>query len=185
MWLRRSHGPFVPKGRQESPAWLCAQQEEVDFLVNFCSTSLVAQIVKSLPTMRETLVRSLGRKEPLEKEMATHSSILAQKTLWMEEPGGLGGLQSMTSQRVGHNWVTNTSVQCKTSSTKMGRPTTDWRMIFSVYIIQDSYQKGTFESITKGQTTQSKNWQRIWTDQIHRKIYKQSTKIWKNTPCCY
>ena len=72
-------------------------------MVNFCSTSLVAQIVKSLPTMRETLVRCLGREESLEKEIATHSSILAQKILWMEEPGGLGGLQSMRSQRVGHN----------------------------------------------------------------------------------
>ena len=63
----------------------------------------MALTVKSLPAMRETWARSMGLKEPLEKEMATHSSILAQKTLWMEEPGGLGGLQSMTSQRVGHN----------------------------------------------------------------------------------
>ena len=103
MWLKHSHGPFLLKGRQESPAWLCAQQEEVDFWVNFCSTSLVAQMVESLPTMQETLVQSLGREDPLEKEMATHSSILAWKILWMEEPGGLGGLQSMGSQRVGHD----------------------------------------------------------------------------------
>ena len=61
--------------------------------------SLVAQTVKRLPTMRETRVRSLGRENPLEKEMATHSSILAWRIQWAEEPGGL---QSMGSQRVGH-----------------------------------------------------------------------------------
>ena len=61
--------------------------------------SLVAQMVKHLPTMQETRVRALGREDPLEKEIATHSSILAWKTPWTEE---LGGLQSMGSQRVGH-----------------------------------------------------------------------------------
>ena len=63
-----------------------------------CWDSLVAQMVKSLPAVQETQVQSLGREDPLEKEMATHSSILAWKTLWMEEPGRL---QSMGSQRVG------------------------------------------------------------------------------------
>ena len=63
---------------------------------------LVAQPVKRLPaiTMREAWVRSLGQEDPLEKEMATHSSPLAWKIPWMEEPGGL---QSMGSQRVGHD----------------------------------------------------------------------------------
>ena len=50
--------------------------------------------------MQETQVQSLGLKDPLEKEMAAHSSILAWKTLWTEEPGGL---QSTGSQRVGHD----------------------------------------------------------------------------------
>ena len=63
-------------------------------------TSLVAQRVKRLPSMQETWVRSLGGEDPLEKEMATHSSILAWKTSWMEKPGGL---QSMETQRVGHD----------------------------------------------------------------------------------
>ena len=49
---------------------------------------LVAQTIKPLPTMQETRVRSLGREDPLEKEMATHSSILAWKIPWTEEPGG-------------------------------------------------------------------------------------------------
>ena len=60
----------------------------------------MAQTVKHLPTMWETRVRSLGREIPLEKEMANHSSILAWKIPWMEEPGRL---QSMGSQRVGHD----------------------------------------------------------------------------------
>ena len=51
--------------------------------------SLVAQTVKRLPTMLETWVKSLGWEDVLEKEMATHSSILAWKIPWMEEPGGL------------------------------------------------------------------------------------------------
>ena len=62
--------------------------------------SLVAQTVKRLPAMPETRVQSLGWEDPLEKEMATHSSTLAWKIPWMEEPGRL---QSMGSQRVGHN----------------------------------------------------------------------------------
>ena len=63
-------------------------------------TSLVAQMVKHLPTMRETQVQSLGREDLLKKEMATHSSIRAWKIPRMEEPGRL---QSMVSQRVGHD----------------------------------------------------------------------------------
>ena len=72
---------------------------------NTCPTlgaSLVAQRVKRLPTMRETWVQSLGGEDLLEKEMATHSSILAWKIPWMEEPGRL---QSMGSQRVGHDFT--------------------------------------------------------------------------------
>ena len=65
--------------------------------------SLVAQTVKCLPTMWETRVQSLGWEDPLEKEMATHSSILAWRIPRMEEPGGL---QSTGSQRVGHDWAT-------------------------------------------------------------------------------
>ena len=62
--------------------------------------SLVAQKLKHLPPMRETRVQSLGQEDPLEKEMVTHSSILAWRIPWMEKPGRL---QSTGSQRVGHN----------------------------------------------------------------------------------
>ena len=67
--------------------------------------SLVAQLVKNLPAVQESGVWSLGQDDPPEKEMATHSSILAWKIPWTEEPGGL---QSIGSQRVMHDWVTNT-----------------------------------------------------------------------------
>ena len=62
--------------------------------------SLVAQMVKNLPAMQKTLVRSLGREDILEKGMATHSSILVWEISWIEEPGRQ---QFMRSQRVGHN----------------------------------------------------------------------------------
>ena len=62
--------------------------------------SLVAQMVKNLPAMQETQVQILGQEDPLEKGMVTHSSILAWRIPWTEEPGGL---QSMGLQRVGHD----------------------------------------------------------------------------------
>ena len=62
----------------------------------------MAQMVKNLPAMQETQVRSLGQEDPLEKEMATHSSILAWGISWTEEPGRL---QSMGSQRIGHDFA--------------------------------------------------------------------------------
>jgi len=64
------------------------------------SDSLVAQTVKNLPAMQETQVQSLGQEDPLEKGMATHSSILAWKIPWTEEPEGL---LSMGLQRVRHD----------------------------------------------------------------------------------
>ena len=63
-------------------------------------TSLVVQLVKILPALCETWVQSLGWEDPLEKEMAIHSSTIAWKILWTEEPGRV---QSMGSQRVGHD----------------------------------------------------------------------------------
>ena len=68
------------------------------------ATSLVTQTVKCLPATRETQVQSLDGEDPLEKEMATHSSTLAWKILWTEEPCRL---QFMGSQGVGHDWVTS------------------------------------------------------------------------------
>ena len=74
---------------------------------HMCNTyfraSLMAQMVKNLPAMQKTWVQSLGQEDPLEKGMATHSSILAWEILRTEEPGRI---QSMESQRVGHDWKT-------------------------------------------------------------------------------
>ena len=70
---------------------------------------MVAQMVKDLTAIWETQVRSLGGEEPLEKELATHYSLLAWRIPWTEEPGGL---RSMGSQRVGHNLATNTHIYC-------------------------------------------------------------------------
>ena len=70
----------------------------LDFTFIFERASLVAQRVKCLPAVQETRVRSLSREDPLEKEMATHSSTLAWRIPWMEEPGGE---QSTGSHRVG------------------------------------------------------------------------------------
>ena len=65
----------------------------------------MAQKIKRLPAMKETGAQSLGQEDPLEKGMATHSSILAWRIPWTEEPGGL---QSMGLKRVRHDRVTNT-----------------------------------------------------------------------------
>ena len=73
-------------------------------ILNTLIASLVAQTLKRLPGMQESQVRSLGREDPLEKEMATHSNTLAWSIPWREEPGRL---QSMGLQRVGHDRATS------------------------------------------------------------------------------
>ena len=76
----------------------------VEALWKTLGASLVAQMVKLLPAVWKTWVQSLGWEDPLEKEMATHSSTPAWKIPWTEEPGRL---QSMGLQKVGHDWVTS------------------------------------------------------------------------------
>ena len=96
-------------GGERCPLWqLLTQQRELklwsetdlEFQFHHLWASLGAQTIKILPAMQETQVRSLGREDPLEKEMATHSSILARKIPCTEEPGRL---QSMALQRVEHD----------------------------------------------------------------------------------
>ena len=89
----------------------CGEKGTLGYCWNLCSTvesraSLVAQLVKNSPAMWETWVHFLGWEDPLEEEMATHSSILAWRVPWTEEPGRL---QSMGSQRVGRDWATEHS----------------------------------------------------------------------------
>ena len=94
-WHAAVHG--VAKSRTWLSNWTELNNKGI------CHLPLVAQTVKHLSTMQETGVRSLGQEDPLEKEMAIHSSTIAWKIPWTEEPGGL---QSMGLQRVGHDWVT-------------------------------------------------------------------------------
>ena len=84
--------PSLPVGNHKSVLYLCFGFVD--------RASLVAQRLKRLPTMQETQVQSLGREDPLEKEMATHPSILPWRIPWAEAPGGL---QSTGLQRVRHN----------------------------------------------------------------------------------
>ena len=74
-------------------------------------------MVKNLPAVQETWVGFLGWEDPLEKRMATHSSILAWRILWTEKPGGL---RSMGSQRVGHDLGTNHHHQFKELTEEIG-----------------------------------------------------------------
>ena len=92
-----------------SHTWVCLCGDEL-FSSNKdqagCSWALlVAQMVKNLPAMQQIQVQSLGWEDPLEKGMTNHSSILAWRISWTEEPGGL---QSMGLQRVGQDWAINT-----------------------------------------------------------------------------
>ena len=81
--------------------------EGVGYPLQYSWASPVAQLVKNLPAVQETRVQSLGQEDPLEKGMVTHSSILAWRIRYTEDPGGL---KSMGSQRIGRDWVTNASL---------------------------------------------------------------------------
>ena len=94
--------------------------------------SFVAQMVKRLPTLRETRIESLGQEDPLEKEMATHSSTLAWKIPWTEEPSRL---QSMGSQRVGHDWVT--SLHFTNKNEKKKKPFTTTLVGLEIIILRE------------------------------------------------
>ena len=109
--------PWIPFTGVEKQQWqhdliIVELDGKCSFVVDTCiqvSTSLVAQKVKRLPTTRETWVWSLCQEDLLEKEMETHSSILAWKIPWTEEALRL---QSMGSQRIRHDWATSLSLSC-------------------------------------------------------------------------
>ena len=84
---------------------ICVKAPEVVLLCDGFYFHLVVQMIKNSPAMQEIWIWSLGWEDPLDKWMATHSSILAWRIPWTEEPGGL---KSMGLQRVGHDWVTDT-----------------------------------------------------------------------------
>ena len=113
VWAPRGWVLWARQGRKEAARdllslhWMADRQSSGKHtLKSWPSGLLVAHMVKSLPGMQDTRVRSLGQVDPLDNERATHSSILICKIPWTEEPGGL---QSIGSQRVGHDWATRTS----------------------------------------------------------------------------
>ena len=82
------------------------KNNNIEILNKINRTDLVAQLVKNLPAVQETWVQFLGWEDPLEKEMAIHSSILAWRIPWTEEPGGLqsvGSQESDTTERLNYN----------------------------------------------------------------------------------
>ena len=91
-----------PPAMQETPGWFLGRSpgEGIGYSLQYSWASLVAQTVKSPPAMPETWVQSLGWEDPLEEGMATHSSVLAWRIPWTEEPGRL---QSSGLQRVRHD----------------------------------------------------------------------------------
>ena len=93
--------------------------EVLEIVFLYLRASLVAQRLKRLPAMWETWVRSLGREDPLEKEMATHSSILAWRVPWMEELGGLqstGRTESDTTERLYFPCIVRQTLNCWTTT---------------------------------------------------------------------
>ena len=92
--------PLISWCQESGEGWRIHQGKEPIFTEQFLWTSLVTQTIRRLPALRKTRVQSLCWEDLLEKEMATHSSTLASKIPWMKEPGRL---QSMVSQRVGHD----------------------------------------------------------------------------------
>ena len=132
--------------------WIAARQASLSLIISqslpkFMSiASLMAQTVKHLPTMWETWVQSLGREDLLEKEIATHSSMLAWKIPWMEEPGRL---QSVGSQRVGHDWATSLHVHCIGDAIQPSYPLTPSFFVPSVPAIRDFSRVGCSHQVTK------------------------------------
>ena len=111
IWGNATISPDYPTSKvgghdQEEPSrirGIWGERAKLEKIYLFTRASLEAQRLKLLPAMRETWDRSLGRKDPLKKEMATHSSTLAWRIPWTEERGGL---QPTGLQRVEHNWST-------------------------------------------------------------------------------
>ena len=124
----------------------------------FAWASLVAQRVKCPLAMRETWVRSLDREDPLEKEMATHSSTLAWKIPWTEKPGRL---QSMGSQRVGHDGATKHTHACEESGSESRSVVSDslWppRTIQAMEFCRPEYLSGGAFPFSRG-SSQSRDW---------------------------
>ena len=110
--------------------------------ISIYRVSLVAQMVKNPPVMQETWVQSLGQEDPPEKWMATHSSIMAWRIPWTEEPGEL---QFMGLQRVRHDWTTNKHTQMSIY-TFFPKNLCEWKFELEIFLKNTSY---CFSSVIK------------------------------------
>ena len=141
--------------------------------------SLVAQMVKCLPAVWETWVPSLGWEDPLEKEMATHSSILAWRIPWTEEPGRL---QSMGSRRVRHGWVTSLSLFAFMHWRRKWQPT-------PVFLPGESQGQGSLVGCRLWRSTESDTTEATWQQNnikcinIHIKLVPDGEEIRKKIKC--
>ena len=114
---------LIPGSERSPGKWM-------GYPLQYSWASLVVQMVKNLPAMLETWVWSQGWEDPLEKEMATHSSILAWRIPCTEEPGRL---QFMGSQSVGHDWETNINIKAYYVSEFWGYSTRVFNNLFSYH----------------------------------------------------
>ena len=127
--------------------------------------SLVAQTVQNLPAIQETCVRSLGGEGPLEKGMATHSSVLAWRIPWTEKSGGL---QFVRSQRVRHDWATNTHTHTHTHNSilDLARDNTNTLALFKFSVFLFNFQEN----------KSGYHWIYVWTS-VHLKPYILVSRI--------
>ena len=149
-------------------------------------------MVKNPPAMQKTLLQSLGQEDPLEKEMANHSSILAWRIPWTEEPGGL---QSMGSQRVRHDWVC-TAAACITYMLAITKKEilsfrTAWMnlegiMLNEISRIEKDYKQGEKTAFRMGGNNSNwSNWWRINLKNIQATPAAQFQKNkWPNQKMC-
>ena len=142
----------------------------------------MAQRVKHLPAMLETRVQSPAWEDPLEKEMATHSSTLAWKIPWTEKPGKL---QSMGSQKVGHNWANSLhflSEQCKEieENHRMGKTRKLFKKI-GVTKWTFNAEMGMVQDLTEAEDMK-KRWQE-YTEELYKKVLMTqiTTMMWSLT----
>ena len=135
--------------REKPPQWK-AVARQLEKSMQQC------QMVKGVPTMRETRVQSLGQEDPLEKKMATHSSIFAWRISWTEEPGRL---QSTGLQKVRHNWATSLSLSHFNNSGSRFRDGNDYPLQYSC--LEHPMDRGpwwtTVHEVTKSQIWLSDN----------------------------
>ena len=150
----------------------------IDLSITEKRGSPMAQMVKCLPAMWETQVWSLGWEDPLEKEMAAHSGILAWKIPWTEEPGRL---QSMGWQRVGHNWATSLSLIEKTKT--KNNTLLEFSLMIKLYSI---WELSTYALLKEFRTGTSKYaalvYWLFWAEDIWNSLYRERNSL--NSPIC-